>query len=108
MKGKLKEIQKYVEETRHKVCRCQGLRDFSFSKSKESPINYLDRFDFAKTIISSIQELELKKVQEEEGLSISEMNFVELIWYLKNKVEDKNLKISHGLIDRLATGPTLK
>ena len=36
------------------------------------------------------------------------MAFVELIWSFKNKAQDKNFKVSQGLIDRVATGPTLK
>lgn len=33
-----------------------------------------------------MEELELKKVEEEEGFSAPEMAFVELIWSLKNKI----------------------
>lgn len=55
-----------------------------------------------------MEELELKRVEEEEGFSIAERPMIELLWALKNRVEDERQHLSQGIIDRVASGPTLR
>lgn len=56
MTAKLREVEKFLVEIRNtKSSACNCHRSYSFSKNKESPINYLDNFEFAKTIISSME-----------------------------------------------------
>lgn len=67
----MKEVERFLQELKMQNITCTCRKPYSFSKDKESPIYYLDRFQFAKTMIGSIEELELKKVEEEEGVKMS-------------------------------------
>lgn len=51
----MKEVEKFLQELKIQNIACTCKKPYSFSKDKESPIYYLDRFQFAKTMIGSIE-----------------------------------------------------